>query len=73
MPLSDLFGSLLKPAGKYVLGECQDAGLFVLYAMSLGYDASSDAKALRLVKAAAKWVLEHGTPTREKVKAELGL
>jgi hypothetical protein len=73
MPMSDLFEGLLKPAQKYVLKQCEEAGMFVLYAVTQGYDAGSPAKALKLAKAAAKWVLSHGTPTPEQVKAALGL
>jgi hypothetical protein len=73
MSLSDLLDGLRKPAQEYMLRQCEDAGLFVLHAVTQGYDAGSTKKALKLAKAAAKWVIEHGTPTPEDVKAALGL
>jgi hypothetical protein len=73
MPLTKLFNVLWTPAKDYVVKECEDAGLFVVYALAQGYNAGTPAKALKLAKAAAKWVVEHGTPTPEKVKETLGL
>jgi endo-1,4-beta-D-glucanase Y len=79
MPMSDLFEGLLKPAQKYMLKQCEDAALFMAYATTALFEAGDLWKltkpqfAAKLAKSAAKWVLEHGTPTPEKVKETLGL
>lgn len=58
---------------KYAQGEIGDATLFGAYAVAAGYEIGNAAARHELRKLAAKWVLEHGTPTPGRVKGALGL
>lgn len=62
--------SLLK---KYLKKELEDCETFCVLAVGLGYLPTTKAKMLKLVKAATKHVLAHGTPTEADVRAALGL
>jgi len=66
-------GDLLKPLGKYAEKQAKDAALFVAFAVLQGYPVKSTTAARKLASAAAKWIVQHGTPTPEKVRKALGL
>ena len=67
------YGDLLKPVARYAEKQAKDAALFVAFAVLQGYKVGSATAARKLASAAAKWIVQHGTPTPEKVRKALGL
>ena len=55
---------------KYLLKQLMDAVLFALYALDVRPALAE--QPLELARLAGEWVIQHGTPTRERVVAELG-